>query len=256
MNTSTKIIIGVASAIGLTAIIIAISSAAKAKSSKPDGTNNAKEILSNGSAIPDQFDEIYRMSQTVGSNLFTNMNGTQLANASSTFEKNLTYKEATSLISLLNKPSGSWSASEKILFDSLTKKWKGPDAPKVVVPNKVIPEALKPAYHYDILTDKDFDAKIPVLSSWRNALLEKQKNGLAGLFQKNIPDVNAFNKKFLPIALADIKQYVSLQTKEGRDIKEETIMSSIRKKYPTVFSGVTKIYSLTGEIANDSLRTQ
>lgn len=257
MNTSTKIIIAVASALGLTAIIIAISSSAKAKSTKPDGTNNAKDILSKGAAISDQFDEIYQIAQKVGSDMFTNSNPTQLERTRSAFESNLTYNDANNLILLLNKPSSTWSASEKIMFDTLTKKWKGPDAPKVVVPNKVIPPTAK-SVPYDILTDKDFDEKISVLSSWRNALLEKQKKGISGLFQKNIPNENAFNKKFLPISLADIKQYVSLQIKDAkdRDIKGDTIMANIRKKYPTIFNGITKIYSLTGEIANERLQTQ
>jgi len=255
MKTGVKIAIGVASVLGLTAIFVAIASKAKAKA--PETGGNAKEILSSGSAIPDQFDEVYKIAQATGSNMFASMTGDQLQKANSTFTANLTYRDATSLISLLNKPSASWSASEKILFDTLTKKWKGPESPKVVVPNVpaiVLASTTSPSY--DVLADSDYDAKVSVLDVWRNDLLQKQKGGFLGIFQKNVPDKNDFNKKFLPISLSDIKQYSSLQMKKDRNVKEDTIMGNVRAKYPNIFKGIqNKIYSITGEIANDNLKT-
>ena len=252
MKTGYKIAIGVASVLGLAGVIIAIASKAKAKT--PTG-GNARDILSSGSAISDQFDEIYRIAQNTGSNMFGSMSGDQLQKANSTFTSNLTYRDASALISLLNKPSSTWTASDKILFETLTKKWKGPDAPKIVVPNVIV--ASVPVATYDILADKDYDAKIIVLDGWRNYLLERQKGGFLGLFQKNVPDKNDFDKKFLPISLPEIKQYVSLHMKKDRNVKDDTIMFNIRSKYPVIFKGIkNKIYSLTGEIANSHLQMQ
>ncbi len=253
MEQSTKIFIavGVLVLIGGGATAYAMSVPKKRGEndlSNPDGTNNANSIIALGNATNEQFEILAKIADKVGSDIFAGSSASQLSSMRTAFTQRLTYKEAQLLTSLLNKKSSDWSVDDRIQFASILKKWRGtPVTPNVTTPTD--PKKTAPSVPaYDLLSDPDYDKKILFLDIWRNDLLSKQKKGLGGLFQKNIPAKNSFDKKFLPMSLADIKLYSGLQMteKKNRTLKEETVMTNIRKKYPKVFTGVTQIYSFDG----------
>ena len=228
------------------------------KKSNPDGSNNANEIMSHGSATNNQFEMIADTAKAVGSDLFETTSASQLSSMRNTFTSKLSYNEGEKLNALLKKKASDWSVSDKIDFDTLLKKWKGTRPTVTTNPVAPTPKVVPPPY--DILADTDYDIKASVLDIWRDSLLQKEKKGLAGLFQKNVPEKKGFYKKFMPLALADMKSYSSAQAKDKNDrsVKEETVLYNIRKKYPHVFNGVTKIYSFDGtssELANADLIT-
>lgn len=253
--------------------IAAISIAASKKSDKstnstgylppvsPDGsTSNTGNMATN-----EQFQMLFDEATRLSSDMFENLPASQLSAMRSSFTKKLTAAEANLLLYALRKKESDWTVSEKITVDTILKKWKNAASPAPkplpsVTTNPTMPPAKTNAPAYDILSDKDYDQKIPVLTNWRDALIAKSKKGLAGLFEKNIPSKMTFEKKFLPMSLSDLRTYVPLQLidKKDRSVKDEAVMTSIRKKYPKVFTGITKIYSFSGveepnELANGDL---
>lgn len=251
---------GIGAVVGLS--IAATKKSDKSTSSKgdlPPAEPNSSTSDGIGMATNDQFQTVYDEAKRISSDMFENLSASQLSAMRSSFTKKLTSAEANMLIYALGKKESDWSVSEKIMVDTILKKWKNTSAmtprplPNVTT-NPTLPPVKTTTPSYDILSDKEYDQKIPVLTNWRDALLAKSKKGLAGLFEKNIPSKMAFEKKFLPMSLSDLKTYVPLQLTEKKDrtVKDEAIMTSIRKKYPKVFTGITKIYSFSGvEEPND-----
>lgn len=263
METKTKWFIGIGSALvlGITAFATKDLWMPKKASltdpkSNPDGTNNANEILSQGSATERQFQKLADTAKSIGSDMFEGATASQLLTMRNSFTTKLSYKEADRLIALLNKRPSTWSVDEKIDYATLSNKIRIARPSTSQGQSQYSPSSMKPErLTYDVLSDTEYNSKIPVLDSWRSHLIEQQKKGVAGWFQKNVPSAKDFYKKFLPIKLVDLKQYTALAMvdKEKRTLKDEQVLSNLRDKYDYVFKGNVKIYSFDGILVDSEL---
>ncbi len=242
MKTPVKIGLGIAGLVGLSLLFFSF----KPKDDRPDYIDESGGF----SASNDQFDKLVDIANKSKSDLFENVSGAKLAQMRKAFTANLTAKEANALITLVGRSESTWKASDKINFVALLKKLQGtPVAPKPTIttniPTHDTPELHAPTSSgasYNPETDSDYLAKMLLISKWYDHIVKVNK---ARFIPRIIPSKNKLAKQFLPWSLTDLTTWTNLVYKgaKDRDVKDQSIMDKLYKKYPKSFVGNNKIYS-------------
>ena len=84
-----------------------------------------KSSKKKGMATSNQFDDFYKNINAIGSDMFEGSSAQKLADLKNKFLKNLTKEDADKLIDIAKTKEKDWSASQKINFPVLFKKWTG-----------------------------------------------------------------------------------------------------------------------------------
>lgn len=247
MKTGAKVLLTLASLGGLALLFFSF------KPKNKDEEDDRPTIIDEAggiSASNGQFDRLVDIAKAKGSTLFSTATGAKLEQMRKAFTNNLTSKDAGDLISLLNTKEGNWKASDKINYGSIIKKWQGTPKPSGTSPsgsgvtpilnNTTPPPTTNTGYNPE--TDADYDAKMPVIAKWYDHIVKTNK---ARVIPRVIPSKNKLGNQFLPWALADLKIWTDLVYKgeDNRDVKDQSIMDKLYKKYPKSFVGNNKIYN-------------
>lgn len=235
MKTGVKIILGLAGAVTAFALFSSFKNdSKKAKDDeKPDAGTDAEK------ATVEQFDALSE--KLKASSMFATATPAELIRMRSAFSSNLSSKDANSLMALLNKKTSEWKSSEKINYDYLMKKWKGtPTVVKVVAPAPVKETVITDVYIPE--TDKDYADKSAVLSKWYDHIKAQNKKRI---IPRIVPSKNKFMERFLPWSIEDLNTYVGLvyEGEDNRDVKDMSIFTKLKKKYPASFKGNDVIYN-------------
>jgi hypothetical protein len=239
MKTGYKILLGLGGAVSLALLFSSF------KSDKKSTTSTAPSSSPNGKASNDQFDSLVETAKDKGSDMFEGATGSELTRMRSTFTSNLSESEAETILTLINRKESDWKASDKINFDAIMKKWRGTvtsSTPKPVLTNTPPTASAPSKVAYSPETDKDYDAKMPILTKWYDHMKEENKKRI---IPRVAPSKNKFMEQFLPWALNDLTTYVALVYKgdKGRDTKDLSIMKKLKTKYIKSFRGSDVLYT-------------
>ena len=235
------------------------------KSDKTPSTNSTNPATDDqeGMSTVEQFDKLVKIANEKGSDWFKGLSAGDLIKSRSAFMAHITKKEANTLIGLVGTPLDDFKASDSITIDYLVKKWRKniqgqgasttPSAPSPTnlpntsesahIPNSTTTSST--TVKYNPTTDVDYDKKVSILSKWYDYVKAENKKRV---IPRYVPSKNDFTARFLPWAVSDLMVYTALvyKTDKGRDVKDNNIMKSLKKKYPASFKGNDTIYSFSG----------